>query len=111
MRSLAITTPLIELDQYGIERLSGPMARKLAAAVAAAASRADVNSATVEDLLNYFPARYEDRSNFISIDKLEEGMEAAVEIYVRGAGGKQVGRDRDPRKPPLFIFEITGGDA
>lgn len=38
-------------------------------------------------------------------------MEAAVEIYVRGAGGKQVGRDRDPRKPPLFIFEITGGDA
>ncbi len=111
MRSLAITTPLIELDQYGIERLSGPMARKLAAAVAGAASRADVNSATVEDLLNYFPARYEDRSNFISIDKLEEGLEAAVEIYVRGSGGKQVGRDRDPRKPPLFIFEITGGDA
>ena len=111
MRSLAITTPLIELDQYGIERLSGPMARKLAAAVAGAASRADVNLATVEDLLNYFPARYEDRSNFISIDKLEEGMEAAVEIYVRGSGGKQVGRDRDPRKPPLFIFEITGGDA
>ncbi len=111
MRSLAITTPLIELDRYGIDRLSGPMARKLAAAVAVTASKTDVNSVTVEDLLSYFPARYEDRSNFISIDKLEEGMEAAVEIYVRGSGGKQVGRDRDPRKPPLFIFEITGGDA
>ncbi|MBX7055807.1 MAG: ATP-dependent DNA helicase RecG [Pyrinomonadaceae bacterium] len=111
MRSLAITTQLIELDQYGVARLSGPMARKLAVAVAGIASRPDVNSATVEDLLNYFPARYEDRSNFIAIDKLKEGMEAAVEIYVRGSGGKQVGRDRDPRKPPLFIFEITGGDA
>jgi ATP-dependent DNA helicase RecG len=27
------------------------------------------------------------------------------------AGGYQVGKDRDPRRPPLFIFEISGSDA
>ncbi|MBK7510761.1 MAG: ATP-dependent DNA helicase RecG [Chloracidobacterium sp.] len=108
---LTISTPIIDLHNYGIGKLSALTARKLAVAVAGVAAKVDVNTVTVEDLLNYYPARYEDRSNFISIDKLEEGMEAAVEIYVRGSGGKQVGRNRDPRKPPLFIFEITGGDA
>ncbi|MBK9767194.1 MAG: hypothetical protein IPP63_09330 [Chloracidobacterium sp.] len=101
---LTISTPIIDLHNYGIGKLSALTARKLAVAVAGVAAKVDVNTVTVEDLLNYYPARYEDRSNFISIDKLEEGMEAAVEIYVRGSGGKQVGRNRDPRKPPLFIL-------
>jgi ATP-dependent DNA helicase RecG len=66
---------------------------------------------TVEDLLNYFPMRYEDRSNLIQIDELTDGQEASVELYARVAGGFQVGKNRGPKAPPLFIFEITAGDA
>ncbi|MBA3770408.1 MAG: DEAD/DEAH box helicase, partial [Blastocatellia bacterium] len=103
-------TPIIELPGH-IAKLSPTMARRLAAAVAQIASKTNVENATVEDLLNYFPTRYEDRSHFIEIDQLADGMDAAVEIFVRNSGATQVGRNRDPRKPPLFIFEITGGDA
>lgn len=108
---LTLDTPIVQLYRFGIARLFAPTAGKLAAAVAIFAAKTDPAHATVEDLLNYFPARYEDRSKFMSIDQLEDGMDAAVEIYVRGSGGVQVGRNRDPRMPPLFLFEITGGDA
>src|SRR5436190_7177584 len=87
------------------------MSRKLAVALAGFAAKTDADTVTVEDLLNYFPMRYEDRSNFLTPDKLEEGMEASVEINVRVAGGVRVGKNRGPKQPPLFIFEITGGDA
>ncbi len=108
---LTLQTPIIELDKLGVGKLSALMAKKLAVALAGVSTKTDVTDITVEDLLNYYPTRYEDRSNFLSVDQLEDGMDAAVEIYVRNADGKQVGRNRDPRKPPLFIFEITGGDA
>ncbi len=108
---LSLQTPIMELDKLGVGKLSSAAAKKLAVALAGVSSKTDVTEVTVEDLLNYFPTRYEDRSNFLQIDQLEDGMDAAVEIYVRNADGKQVGRNRDPRKPPLFIFEITGGDA
>jgi RecG-like helicase len=107
---LTLTTQIIDLYRFDIAKLSAALSRKLAVALAGHAGRANVDDVTVEDLLNYFPARYEDRSNFISIDNLEEGLEAAVEVHVRGAAGIRVGRNRDPRKP-LFLFEITGGDA
>jgi ATP-dependent DNA helicase RecG len=109
--SLTLDTPIIELYRHGVAGLTAPMAGKLAAALAPVASKTDIENVTVCDLLNYFPSRYEDRSTFITVDRLEDGLEAAIEIYVRNAGGKQVGRNRDPRKPPLFIFEVTGGDA
>ena len=108
---LKLDTPIIELHRHSIARLTSAMSRKLAVALAPAATKPNVDDVTVEDLLNYFPARYEDRSHFISIDKIEDGMEAAVELSVRNAAGMRVGRTRDPRKPPLYIFEITGGDA
>ncbi len=108
---LSLKTPIMELDKLGVGKLSAAAVKKLAVALAGVSSQTDVNAVSVEDLLNYFPIRYEDRSNFLQIDQLEDGMDAAVEIYVRNADGKQVGRNRDPRKPPLFIFEITGGDA
>ena len=108
---LTLETPIIDLHRFEVPRLYQTTAKKLAEAVASFVARPDPVHATVGDLLSYFPARYEDRSHFISIDHLEDGMEAAVEIYVRNAGGTQVGKNRDPRKPPLFIFEITGGDA
>jgi ATP-dependent DNA helicase RecG len=108
--NITLHTPLLDLAKQRIGKLTPATARKLAAAVAQIAGKTAVEEANVGDLLAYFPARYEDRSHFIEIDKLTDGMEAAVEIYVRNSGGTQVGRNRDPRKAPLFIFEITGGD-
>jgi len=108
---LSLETSLLDLYKYESAGLSPAMARKLAMAVAAFAYKNDLTEATVEDLLNYFPMRYEDRSNLLQIDELTDGMEASVELYARVAGGFQVGKNRGPKAPPLFIFEITGGDA
>ena len=107
---LRLDTPIIELYRNNVAKLTSAMSRKLAVALATPAAKTNVDLVTVEDLLNYFPARYEDRSNFLSIDQIEPGMEAAVELYVRNSGGIQVGKNRARGKPPLFIFEITGGD-
>lgn len=109
--ALKLDTPIVELHRHSVAKLTSAMSRKLAAALATQAGKANVDDVTVEDLLSYFPARYEDRSNFMSIDQIEPGMEAAVELYVRNSGGVQVGRNRSPGKPPLYIFELTGGDA
>jgi ATP-dependent DNA helicase RecG len=108
---LELQTPLLDLFKYEIANLSQAMARKLALAVATFTYKNDLTEATVEDLLNYFPMRYEDRSNMMPIDELTDGLEASVELYARVAGGFQVGKNRGPKAPPLFIFEITGGDA
>ncbi len=109
--SIALDTPITELPRHKVGHLTAPTAGKLAAALAPVAAKTDLANVTVADLLNYFPARYEDRSNFITVDQLRDGMEAAVEVNVRNSGGKRVAKNRDPRKPPLFIFEVTGGDA
>jgi ATP-dependent DNA helicase RecG len=108
---LKLQTPLVELYQYDFAKLSSAMARKLAIAVAGFAYKNDTTEATIEDLLNYFPMRYEDRSNMIQIDELTNDSEASVELYARVAGGFQVGKNRGFKAPPLFIFEITAGDA
>jgi ATP-dependent DNA helicase RecG len=106
----SLKTPLIELHKFDISRLSAPMARKLAAAVAIHAAKSDLTDATVEDVLNYYPLRYEDRSNFIGIDQLYDGIEASVELYTRVSGGFQVGKNRHSKQPPLYIFEISASD-
>lgn len=108
---ISLTTPLIELHKFEITSLSSIMSRKLAMAVANFAYKNDLAEVTVEDLLNYFPMRYEDRSNFIQIDELITDTEASVELYVRVSGGFKVGKNRGPKAPPLYIFEITAGDA
>ena len=108
--SLTIDTPIVDLHKHDVAGISKAMTRKLAAAVANHAAKTLVEDATVEDLLNYFPTRYEDRSNFITIDKLYDGLEASVEIYTRVAGGFRVGRNRGPKAPPLYIYEISGSD-
>ena len=107
---LVLNTPIIKLHEHGIANISSAMARKLAAAVANHAAKSDVADATVGDLLNYYPTRYEDRSNFIGIDKLYDGSEASVELFTRVSGGFQVGKNRSPRQPKLYIFEISAGD-
>ena len=108
--ALRLDTPIIELFQHDIAKLSANMARKLAQAVAGYADKSEPGDATVEDLLNYFPMRYEDRSNFLQIDQLYDGIEASVELYARVSGGFQVGKNRGPKQPPLYIFEVSGGD-
>src|SRR5215207_6839169 len=107
---LSLGTPLTTLHKIGIARFGQPTALKLALAVANVAGKRDATEATVEDLLNYLPMRYEDRSNLARISDLRDGVEASLELYVRVAGGFQVGKNRGPKAPPLFIFEVTAGD-
>src|SRR5687767_1461040 len=109
--TLTLDTPIIEFHTHDISKLSAAMARKLAIAVAGESAKSDPTEATVEDLLNYFPMRYEDRSNLLQIDQLYDGIEASVELYVRVSGGFQVGKNRSPKAPPLFIFEISASDV
>ncbi|MEP7212082.1 MAG: ATP-dependent DNA helicase RecG [Acidobacteriota bacterium] len=107
---LTLSTPLIELHKFDISKLSAAMSRKLAMAVAGHAAKSDFTDTTVEDLLNYYPLRYEDRSNFIQIDQLYDGIEASVELFARVSGGFQVGKNRSFKQPSLYIFEISASD-
>ncbi|NNE99778.1 MAG: ATP-dependent DNA helicase RecG [Pyrinomonadaceae bacterium] len=108
--TLSTKTPLTELYQFEVANLSEAMSRKLAAAAATYAHKTDIADATVEDLLNYFPMRYEDRSNMMPIEQLYDGLESSVELYARVSGGFRVGRNRGRKAPPLFIFEVTASD-
>ncbi|MBK9156117.1 MAG: ATP-dependent DNA helicase RecG [Chloracidobacterium sp.] len=108
--TLSLDTFLQDLHEHGIAGLSKPMSKKLAAAVAGHAGKSDAALATVEDLLSYYPARWEDRSNFIQIDELHDGIEASVELFTRVSGGFRVGRNRSPRQPQLYIYEVSGSD-
>jgi ATP-dependent DNA helicase RecG len=108
--TLTPETPVVELHSFGIPRFGQPTARKLALALASLAGKTDATEAIIEDLLNYLPMRYEDRSNLARISDLHDGLEASLELYVRVAGGFQVGKNRSPKAPPLYIFEITAGD-
>lgn len=110
MPALTLTTPVLALAEAGINRFAAGSARKLALALATANAKRDASEATVEDLLNYLPMRYEDRSNLARISDLTDGTEAALELYVRVAGGFQVGKNRGPKAPPLYVFEITASD-
>ncbi len=108
---LHLDTPIFELYRHEIAGLTSALARKLAVALASPADKTNIEMVTVEDLLNYFPVRYEDRSNMLSIDLIEDGHEAAVELIVKVSGGFRVGKNRNPRQPPLFLFEISGADV
>jgi ATP-dependent DNA helicase RecG len=107
---IMLSATLMSLPERGIARLSNLVSRKLALAVASFIDKPDATQATVEDLLHYLPLRYEDRSNMTRIADLHDGVETSVELYVRVAGGYQVGKNRGPKQPKLFIFEITASD-
>ena len=108
--SLSLDTPVLHLAEHGIARLGVQMSRRLALALAHVAGKSDAGEVTVEDLLNYLPMRYEDRSNMARISDLTDGVEASLDLYVRVAGGFQVGKNRGPKAPPLYIFEVTASD-
>ena len=108
--SLSLDTPILSLTGQGIPRFGQPTARRLGLALASLYGKRDAGEATVEDLLNYLPMRYEDRSNLTRISELRDGVEASLELYVRVSGGFQVGKNRGPKAPPLYIFEVTASD-
>lgn len=60
---------------------------------------------TVEDLLYYFPLRYEDRTNFIPIAKLKEGEIATIKVQVLAKNER-----RSWRRRGFSIIEVTVGD-
>jgi len=106
---ITLDTRIDVLHQYNLARLGQITARKLAQALASVSGARSAGDVTVEDLLNYLPMRYEDRSNLARIRDLKDGMEASLELYVKLAGGYQV-RNKRSFNRRLFIFEISATD-
>jgi ATP-dependent DNA helicase RecG len=109
-KPLSLSTNLNSLHTHGFSRFGPKSAKQLAEAVASAGFKPSPQDTTVEDLLNYLPMRYEDRSALSRIADLREGTETALELWTRVAGAFQVGRNRGPKQPKLFIFEVTASD-
>lgn len=61
---------------------------------------------TIEDLLYHFPRRYEDRTKFISISKLQEGQTYTIKAQVLAKGEHQ-----SFRRKGLSIIEVAVGDS
>ncbi len=101
---LKLSTPLYELHLHEIPRLAIKTAQKLAVGVATASGAGNPLAVTVEDLLNYLPMRYEDRSNLAQVRDLQHGAYATIEVEVRLAGTYAVKGGR------LRIFEFSGVD-
>src|SRR5882672_2475832 len=98
----SLNTSIEELHKYRIARFGQALSHKLALEVASHSGKKDYRNATVEDLLNYLPMRYEDRSNPAHIRDLAEGMEVSLELVVKVAGGYQVRNRRSPGRLRLF---------
>jgi ATP-dependent DNA helicase RecG len=106
---MSLNTKVLDLPASGIPRLGQESARKLALALTEVSPGKDIGNVTVEDLLNYLPSRYEDRSRLALISDLKEGTEASLDLTVRISGGYQV-RNRRALQKRLFIFEISATD-
>jgi len=106
----SLSTPIDELYRYRLARLGQNLSHKLAHALRNHVGKKDKSTATVEDLLNYLPMRYEDRSNPARIRDLTEGIEASLELVVKVAGGYQVRNRSSFGRSKLFIFEVTATD-
>ncbi|MFN2515664.1 MAG: ATP-dependent DNA helicase RecG [Pyrinomonadaceae bacterium] len=107
---MSLQTPIDELYQHRLARLGQTLSHKLAVSLAGHSGKKDYSKATVEDLLNYLPMRYEDRSKPARISDLSEGMEASLELYVKVAGGFQVRHRPSLGRSRLFMFEVTATD-
>ena len=109
--AISLNTPIEDLHSFRIARLGPVLSRKLAVALANQTHKKNSAEATVEDLLNYFPMRYEDRSRPALIKDLQDGMEASLDLTVVSAHGYPVKAQRGYGRPQLFIFEVFGKDA
>jgi ATP-dependent DNA helicase RecG len=108
-RSISLDTRILELPEARIPRFGPQSATQLALALAQVSPGKDIASVTIEDLLNYLPARYEDRSSMVEIRHLYHGVQASLDLTVRIAGGFQV-RNRRSLKQSLYKFEISAVD-
>lgn len=106
---MSLNTRVLDLPESGIPRFGQESARKLALALTEVSPGKDISNITIEDLLNYLPTRYEDRSRLALIRDLKEGTEASLDLTVRISGGYQV-RNRRALQKRLFIFEISAID-
>jgi ATP-dependent DNA helicase RecG len=100
--SISLDTRILDLPA-DIARLGPHGARKFALGLAEISPGKDINSVTVEDLLLYLPMRYEDRSRMIAVRDLQDDQEASLDLTVRLAKPRYIGRRR-------FIFTVSAGD-
>src|ERR1041385_739489 len=106
---ISLDTRILVLPATGTARIGTQTARKLALALTEVSPGKDISNVTVEDLLNYLPLRYEDRSNMVEIRHLYNGLEASLDLTVRVAGGYPV-RNRRSFRQRLHIFKIAASD-
>jgi len=109
--AISLDTPVEDLHSFKIARLGPLLSRKLAKALAAQTHKKNPAAVTVEDLLNYFPMRYEDRSHPALIKDLHEGVEASLDLTVTHAHGYSVSKPRGYGRPQLYIFEVSAIDG
>ena len=109
--AISLNTPIEDLHSFKIARLGQILSHKLAKALAAQTHKKNSATVTVEDLLNYFPMRYEDRSRPALIKDLQEGVEASLELTVTKTNGYAVRNQRGYGRPQLYIFEVYGIDG
>jgi ATP-dependent DNA helicase RecG len=107
--AISLNTSIEDLHKFRIARLGDQLSHKLALALASQANKRSAAEATVEDLLNYLPMRYEDRSRPATISDLSEGLEASLELLVQRAHGYEIRKGYSRAR--LFIFEVTAYDA
>ncbi|HEY5885420.1 MAG TPA: ATP-dependent DNA helicase RecG [Pyrinomonadaceae bacterium] len=107
---LSLRTPIEDLQKFGIGRLGPTLSHKLAIALANHLNRRAWTDVTTEDLLNYLPMRYEDRSKPARIRDLTLGAEASLELIVKVSGGYEVSGRRSFKRSRLFIFEVSATD-
>ena len=107
--AISLNTSIEDLHKFRIARLGDQLSHKLALALASHTNKRSAAEATVEDLLNYLPMRYEDRSRPATISDLSDGLEASLELLVQRAHGYAVRKGYGQGR--LFIFEVTAHDA
>src|SRR5690242_8756755 len=107
--AISLNTRIEDLHKFRIARLGDQLSHKLAVALAGYANKRLAADVTVEDLLNYLPMRYEDRSHPAAISDLTDGLEASLELLVQRAHGYPVKKGFSRSR--LFIFEVTAYDA
>ena len=109
--AISLDTPVEDLHSFRIARLGPTLSRKLAHALASYTHKKSSAGVTVEDLLTYFPMRYEDRSRPALIKDLQDGMEASLDLTVVNAHGYSLKAPRGYGRPQLYIFEVSATDA
>jgi ATP-dependent DNA helicase RecG len=101
--NISLDSRILDLPAKGVARVVSMTARKLALGLAEISVAKDINSVTVEDLLLYLPMRYEDRSQMIAVRDLHDDQEASLDLTVRLAKPRYIGRSR-------FIFTVSASD-